>query len=253
MLPIAINHDMTSICPSLTELDFPFPVLPPRCHGVGPIVLPAKPVVEVDEQLAQWLSRRPTILINLGTHHTSGAKSARAMARALAIILAEKDVQVLWKLKYDYSHDSLFMQSVQSTISQDRIRIMPWTGPETSAILSHASIVAFVHHGGLNSYYEACFAGVPQVVLPAWFDCYQTGPKAVYLGIGVCGNRDTAPEVGERGFLEALHNVVDDQEMRDKAQKLGKMCRSRRSGREKACDIIAEVAMEQEKKQKKQV
>jgi UDP:flavonoid glycosyltransferase YjiC (YdhE family) len=252
MLPIAINHKMTSMCPSLPELDFPFPILPPRCHGVGPMILPARSVTEVDTELAKWLSRRPTILVNLGTHHTSGADSARAMARTLATILAEKDVQVLWELKYDYSHDSLFMQPVQPALSQDRIRIMPWIGPETSAILSHADIVASVHHGGLNSYYEACYAGVPQIVLPAWFDCYQTGPKAEYLGIGVCGNRESAPEVGERGFLEALQKVVDDQEMRARAEKLGKMCRSRRSGREKACDVIAEVAMQQEKKEKKQ-
>lgn len=243
---------MVSITPSLPEIDCPFE-LPIKCHGVGPIMLPAKSVEEVDKELAQWLRNAPTILINLGTLYVDTTESARSMASVLAAILSQSGIQVLWKLKYNHLHDIQFMQSLQSVVDQDRIRITAWIKPETSAILAHADILAIVHHGGMNTFFEACYAGIPQVVLPAWLDCYSTAGKVEYLGIGVYGNETNAPGVGEDEFLQALRRVLNNDEMKQKAEALGRICRAKRSGREQASDIIDRVAKEAVARQKKEI
>ena len=62
--------------------------------------MPCKPVKDTDPELALWLTRWPTILTNLGSHHITTASSAGELARGLRNVLASGiDVQVLWKLK----------------------------------------------------------------------------------------------------------------------------------------------------------
>ena len=50
--------------------------------------------------------------------------------------------------------------------------------------------------------------GVPQIILPIWFDLYNYAATAEHLGVGIWPNKDTAPDweadALSRGFMEAL-------------------------------------------------
>ena len=73
------DKQIQMICPSLPELDFPLTV-PSNVTPCGPIILPATPVSQIDPELASWLQRGPTILVNMGTHYMIDAISAHEMA-----------------------------------------------------------------------------------------------------------------------------------------------------------------------------
>ena len=86
---------------------------------------------------------------------------------------------------------------------------------------------------------------MPQVVLPVWFDTYDNATKVDYLGIGMTGNRTSAPHVDGLEFGHALRSVVDGGPRSDaihkKAQSLGAICQ-RKEGRVVACQKIIEAA-----------
>jgi hypothetical protein len=244
LTPIELDYHpgKLQICPSLPELDFPIATIPENVVGCGPIFLPSPPVSETDPELATWLKRHSTILINLGTLHIPCSATASAMAKSIAAIIDENpDLQVLWKLKYDWKADSQFQELIAPKVAADRVRITSWLVPDTVSILSCGNIACFVHHGGANSFFEACYAGVRQIALPVWFDTYIFAAKVERLGVGVYGSKKSAPEVNSGEFLSALKRVLTDEGMKDKARALGELCRKSR-GRELACDKIAELA-----------
>lgn len=83
-------------------------------------------------------------------------------------------------------------------------------------------------------------AGVPQVVLPVWFDTYDFAARVEYLGIGVYGNRNTAPAVSGIELGCALNRVLASGESEVMLQK-AKMIASKLGpveGRVVACEEI---------------
>jgi hypothetical protein len=164
------------------------------------------------------------------------------MARSLVDVLnLNPDLQVLWKLKYDWESDPEFKGIVLSALGSDRLRISSWLLPETVSFLTSGNVVVFVHHGGANSYYEACYAGVPQIVLPVWYDTFHYAAKVEFLGLGLHGNKGSEPGVSNAGLTKALTTVLTDSVMKEKAKDIGELCR-KTVGREVACDQITKLA-----------
>ncbi|KAL0058554.1 hypothetical protein AAF712_014766 [Marasmius tenuissimus] len=71
-----------SLCPSLPETDFPFCV-PENVTSCGPFIFPYVPVGEKDPELARWLGRGPTVLVNLGSQHVMDGESVRELVKGL--------------------------------------------------------------------------------------------------------------------------------------------------------------------------
>lgn len=68
-------------------------------------------------------------------------------------------------------------------------------------------------------------AGIPQIVLPLWFDTYDFAHRVEYLGIGVWGSRSQAPTVHGWELGEALIRVLASGEsvgFREKARALSR-------------------------------
>lgn len=74
----------------------------------------------------------------------------------------------------------------------DRVRVAPWIIPDPSAFVQHEYIVVCINHGGANSFLEAVVTGKPQIILPAWIDCFDFANRAEMLGIGLWGNKRVA-------------------------------------------------------------
>lgn len=148
------------LCPSLPELEFPMRVRPTTI-GCGPIVLPACPVSKIDPELDAWLHRSSmdTILVNLGTHYSMDLGLALEVASALKAVLDEyQDVQILWKimLKGQENQDDLDRAFGIDLLDSGRIRMKSWLKPDPVALLETGRVVAQVHHGGANTYFECC-------------------------------------------------------------------------------------------------
>ncbi|KAI9713657.1 MAG: hypothetical protein M1812_006629 [Candelaria pacifica] len=242
------KKDCHYIVPSTPEIDFPY-FVPSNFTHCGPISLPIIPLSESDPELALWLDRAPTVLINLGSHFKSDwvPGFGRELATALRILLDRRsDIQVLWKLKMSKSengHDDISEILAEETKSR-RVRIESWLKPDTPAILQSGKVACWVHHGGSNSYHEAIGAGVPQIILPMWLDLYDFAERAEYLGVGLMGNRRAAPTVDPVELSDVLLTVVGQEgkeetsiAMRDRAKVLAKIAQQK-GGRGLACEAI---------------
>lgn len=268
-----IDFAIYRLTTGLPELDFPVHV-PNNVIPCGPIVLPSKPVEEADPELATWLKRGSgTLLVQMGTLWDSDGEAEKLtrniseIARGICVLLDKvPKIQVLWKVKIPPKPDSPSMSATNHPLSStedptaqlsphlgSRVRIVPWLQVDPSSILSSGHIIAIVHHGGGNSYGEATRAGVPQIVLPPWLDCYDFAVRAEYFGFGVWGNKSVAPAVDGEELWRALTKVVGERvdgttKIREKAKQVGEMVRGKGEGRVKAVDAILNVAREQVKK-----
>lgn len=153
---------------TLPELDFEA-VIPAHVLPCGPIIRNAPPVSEVDPALHSWLSRGPTIYINLGSICRLDERRAEEFALGLSAALktalgqagnTKHKLQVLWKLKkhgqYDVTEAGGRIHGILGEeIDADLIRIVDWIVPEPISILESGHIACAVHHGGANSFNEA--------------------------------------------------------------------------------------------------
>ncbi|TDZ39912.1 Glycosyltransferase sdnJ [Colletotrichum trifolii] len=202
------------------DIDLPLSVLPDHIIPCGPIIRAAPPICVVDPGLTTWLKRGPTIYMNLGTHMGFSLDDAKEVAYAFRALfdhassagsVREDNFQILWKLPRelpegqdanDFTGEwTDFTDILRQEIEDDRARIMDWFAAEAKSILESGEIVCSINHGGANSFHEALCAGVPQVVLPRWADCYDFASRAELLGIGKRANHRKHPwhrsELGE--------------------------------------------------------
>lgn len=136
-------------------MDFPFDV-PSNVVSCGPILRQCQPLSESDPELNAWLTK-PTILISLGSHVRPSETVAVQMAKGINSMLYEHgNVQVLWKLRYDWESSTAFKEVLGAQITAGTVKVTPWIQPDIMSVLETGQVIVYVHHGGANSYFEAC-------------------------------------------------------------------------------------------------
>ncbi|KAJ5909590.1 hypothetical protein N7504_004233 [Penicillium tannophilum] len=237
----AYQKDSLHLTPAFREMDFPLH-LPDNVISCGPIVRLHQPLLENDPEMAAWLTK-PTILISLGSHVKPTEDVAIEMAKAIQSVLDNHaDHQVLWKLRYDWKTSDAFQEVLGAFIDSGSVRLVPWIQADIIAVLETGKIAAYVHHGGANSYFEACKVGAPQVILPQWLDTYDCATRVEWLGLGVHGSRKAAPAIDAEEFSHALETVLGDKDIHAKAAAMRNLCKTT-EGRVLAHDRIADFAL----------
>ncbi|KAI0854516.1 glycosyltransferase family 1 protein [Xylaria cubensis] len=237
------DPDVLHLVPAMKQTDWPFSVIPPNVVGCGPILPAHKPLVEIDPELASWIRGRPTVVINMGSHVTYETGQADEVTAALHQCLQlHPHIQFLWKQRKTEQLDLSSSSSVDGTLDP-RIRLIPWLPSTPVACLTASdSVLAYVHHGGSNSFHESLAAGVPQVICPVWIDTYEFATRAEMLGIGIKGNEMAAPDVKADELASALEKVLEStiemKKMRDKARRLASEVGYLDGGRKVAADQI---------------
>lgn len=188
---------------------------------------------------------------NLGTQFRLKPAEALEFSLALRDLLdaAGKNLQVLWKLKRatkGFSWDGEWKavrDALLPEIEADRVRIVPWIEADPCAVLQSGHIVCSVHHGGASSHHEALVAGLPQVILPGWLDCYDFGNRAELKGYGVRANKTAAPRWTREEFGGALKEVIVSERAATYRENATKMAlrHPAAAGREKAAKLILEI------------
>lgn len=189
---------------------------------------------------------------NLGTQFKITAAEALEFALALRDLLdaAGKSLQILWKLKrttegfsWDDGEWKAVRDALRPEIDEDRVRIVPWVKADPCAVLQSGHIVCSVHHGGASSHHEALVAGLPQVILPGWLDCYDFGNRAELNGYGIRANKTAAPRWNRAEFGGALKEVIVSDRaatFTENARKLA-LRHPLAAGRDKAAKCILEI------------
>lgn len=252
MFPFMVPYekDIHYLIPSTTECDFHFPYIPKNVTGCGPIFLGSSTLSAADTELEIWLKNGPTVMFNLGSNMTSDTTLTRALATAMRVLLDQNPkVQILWKLRrdrYDEPENKGVDDILSAEMKNGRVRIESWLKAEPGAILRSGLIVCAVHHGGANSYFEAVNAGVPQIVLPLWFDTFDFAERVEYLGVGINGSKHSAPRIDPSFLGNALVEITDEKNEKGRglmkqAKDLAKLM-DQYKGRKTAADKILELS-----------
>ncbi|GAB1315439.1 hypothetical protein MFIFM68171_05649 [Madurella fahalii] len=251
---------------SRPEIDFPL-TIPPHLTPCGPMIRPVPAVSDVDADLDAWLRRGPIVLVNLGSHTVMTEADAIEMAGALRILLDTVSsssaavggspggwgkLRVLWKLQkneaasgYGFGPGSVLHDILGKELDHDQVRVVDWLTCEPVAVLETGAVVCVVSHGGANSVHEAIHAGVVQVLLPSWADCYDFATRVEYLGIGRWGNKQGMPRWTASELGPILVEVVVGQDadaLRVRAKELATLCSETPGATVAAKAILAELA-----------
>jgi hypothetical protein len=149
------NKDLLWLTQSSAEADFPMSIIPSNVIACGPIFLSTAPALEQDEELAKWLQKAPTVLINLGSSVNYDEKSATEMAQAVKELLESSSIQVLWKFNKRKEFSDFFLAELRDLMDQGRLRLEKWIRIDPASLLETGNVVLSVHHGGANCYHEA--------------------------------------------------------------------------------------------------
>jgi len=142
------------ICPSVREIDFPL-VVPDWLGLYGPIVLDTTTIETSDPELYQWLNRGKTVIMCMGTHfHYSESQVKAVIGGFLRAIDHNSNTQFLWKLPDRSKFESLIEEMLKDPRDKERFRIVNWFEADPASIMKHPNIIAYVHHGGANSFFE---------------------------------------------------------------------------------------------------
>ncbi|PHH85599.1 hypothetical protein CDD83_194 [Cordyceps sp. RAO-2017] len=238
------DHGIKILVSSHAQIDYPL-TIPPYVYPCGPIVRSAPPLAGAAPGLADWLARGPTMYINMGSIFTFPSGQAVELARALRITFDAIDkhskaanLQVLWKWKRsqrpdDKEAESPVFEVLGRQIGKDRVRIVDWLPVEPISILQSGHVACAVHHGGANSYNESIVAGVPQIILPQWTDCYDYSQLVELHGIGLIGSKTTNPLWVAEELSHHLTTVLQGKAaraMQTRAQQLARICEEHGNG-----------------------
>lgn len=151
----AYTKNWLNLTPAFEELDFPLNV-PNNVISCGPVLRGHLPLSKADAEIEAWHAK-PTILISLGSHAPLSETNALQMAKAIQAVLAQQpDLKILWKLKFAWENSKKFNEILRPSIEKGSVRIVSWIRADIMSILDSERVVAFVHHGGANSFFEAC-------------------------------------------------------------------------------------------------
>ncbi|GFP54971.1 glycosyltransferase sdnJ [Trichoderma asperellum] len=234
------------IAMSFPEAEFPLDFIPDNIYVAGPLVLDAAPAETQSAELAGWVKRAPTMLINLGSIVIYDEAMARAMVEAVVPVLEAENVQILWKMKKRGEFGDEFLEPAKKYIMNRRLRLESWLDVDPTSLYNTGDIVASVHHGGANCFYEALLAGLPSVILPQWADHYRYAQTAEYLGVGIWPSKETSPGWEAAALTEAFLKVLGGETsvaMREKAKALSEKG-LRYGGDKAAAALIAKLAVE---------
>jgi len=143
------------ICPGVREIEFPL-VIPDFLGLYGPIVLDTTPIEAADPELNQWLGRGETVVMYMGTHfHYTESQVKAIIGGFLGGINHDSNTQLLWKLSDKSKFESLIEETLKDTRDKERFKIVDWLEADPASIMKHPNIIAYIHHGGANSYFEA--------------------------------------------------------------------------------------------------
>lgn len=148
------NPAVPWIAMSFPEAELPLDYIPSNIHVAGPLVLDAAPAKTQSAELAGWVKRAPTMLINLGSVVVYDEAMARAMTDAIVPVLAAENVQILWKIKKGGQFGDEFLEPAKEYIENGRLRLVSWLDVDPTSLYNTGDIVASVHHGGANCFYE---------------------------------------------------------------------------------------------------
>ena len=148
----SVKRSAHTFCFGLPELEFPI-TLPQNVGLYGPVTLDSTPLSNEDE-LSRWLDGGRTVMTSMGTVFCYSESQVRNTLRGFIAGILSTD-QVLWKLRDKAKFQHILDEELANEQVKERFRVVDWIDADPGEVMKHKNVVAYVHHGGANSYYEA--------------------------------------------------------------------------------------------------
>lgn len=148
----SVERSVHTLCFGLPELDLPI-TLPSNVGLYGPVGIDSTPLSGGDE-MSQWLDGGRTIMMSMGAHFHYSEVQVRNTLRGFIAGTSSTD-QVLWRLHDKANFQHILEEELENERVKERFRIVDWIEADLGEVMKHKNVVAFVHHGGANSYFEA--------------------------------------------------------------------------------------------------
>lgn len=243
----AYRDDVPWITQTTPNASTPVDFLPRNVTCTGPIVLSPAKAVDIDPELVQWISQKPTVLINLGSMYSYSMQMSKEFINAISRVVEEADVQVLWKYKIEANTAAKFdwEAAMKPLTDTGRVRVSTWLTVDPPALLQTGHISLFVSHGGAGGYHEGIESGVPLIILPSWIDLYNFAQLTEQTSLGVWGCREHSPDFKAECLSDAILKLSDNSPktlaIRARSKEIRDQIRAK-PGRDVAADMVARMA-----------
>ncbi|XP_049809433.1 UDP-glucosyltransferase 2-like [Schistocerca nitens] len=198
-LVIAANH---------FSIDYPQPLLPNVVQVTGMhIVQERKPLPKEIQDFLDG-AEHGFIYFSLGSNMKSSFLPENTLA-ALLQAFAELPQRVLWKF-----------EATELPGRPDNVMIAGWLPQQD--VLAHKNIRLFITQGGLQSFNEAAYFGVPLIGIPFFFDQKYEVAKMVSAGIG---KKLVLRSLTKETALDALNGVLRNSSYREKMEQFSAVYR----------------------------
>ena len=138
-----------------------------------------------------------------------------ALAQSIADDLSQVSAAVLWR----YSGE------LPQNLGKN-IKIVQWF-PSLNDVLGHSSTKVFVTHGGLNSFQENVYHGVPMVIVTLFADQPRRASILQNKGLGVAIEWRSVSANGQV-LKNAIHDVLHNKACKEKVKKISAIMKDRK-------------------------
>ena len=141
------------------------------------------------------------------------------LAQNIADELSKVSAAVLWK----------YSGTIPKNLGKN-IKIIPWFPKNEFSfndILGHSSVKVFVTHGGLNSYQESVYHGVPMVVVPMVGDQPRQANLVEYKELGVAIEWKSI-NANDEVLQNAINKVLNNKVYEENAKRLSTIMKDRK-------------------------
>ena len=91
----------------------------------------------------------------MGTHfHYTESQVKAVISGFLGAVNHNSNTQFLWKIFNRSRFESLIEEALKNPRDKERFKIVDWLETDPASIMKHPNVIAYIHHGGANSFYE---------------------------------------------------------------------------------------------------
>ncbi|CAO1637611.1 unnamed protein product [Parajaminaea phylloscopi] len=216
---------------------------------VGPGVSEQPTSAQHSEEIS-WLDAtvaagERVVYVNMGSMFVWTAEQLSACIEALRDVhdLTGSKTRFLLKVNRPVGPDNDFTSLAQLPAY---IKLTHWIECQQS-VYRHPAVKVFVHHGGGNSFNEAVYFGLPQLVLSQWLDTHEYASLAQRFGLGL--QSSSPPHLQTIDIREKLLRLLGPEWSKFKANANLWSIRSKLGGGPAAAARLLEVHAENAKGQ----
>ncbi len=209
---------------SVPELDYNRRDLPSSVRYVGPCLWDRANTESAPAWLRDLSVDRPLVYVTEGTAHVQEPILLKAAVKALA----DLPVQVVMTTGKNRDPSGMGLGALPGNMRVER-----WI-PQ-SALLPHASVV--LNQGGSGTALAVLQEGLPQILVPVWWDQFENARRVVESGAGLLLR---AGHCTPESLRKTTERVLEEPGLRDKARSLAAAL-ARYGGAEEAADLIVNL------------